>query len=51
LSGIIWSLTVSEGAVFLVGVVWWLASRDAIDRGLAEGSLEPAEEVLGQTEA
>jgi multidrug efflux pump len=38
LPGIIWSLTVSEGAVLLVGIVMWLASRPAIDRGLAEGS-------------
>jgi putative MATE family efflux protein len=46
LAGIIWSLTVSEGIVFLVGVVMWLASRPAINRGLAEGSVERAEEVL-----
>lgn len=40
LAGIIWALTVSEGAVFLVGVVIWLASRGAIDRGLGEGAPE-----------
>jgi len=48
LPGIIWSLTVSEGIVFLVGVVMWLASRPAINRGLAEGSPERAEQVLEQ---
>ncbi|GAA3247932.1 MATE family efflux transporter [Dactylosporangium siamense] len=46
LPGIIWALTVTEGIVFLVGAVMWLASRHAIDRGLAEGSPERAEEVL-----
>ena len=51
LAGIIWALTVTEGIVFLVGVVMWLASRRAIDRGLAEGSPERAEEVLEQAEA
>ena len=45
LTGIIWALTVTEGVVFLVGVVMWLASRRAIDRGLAEGSPERAEEA------
>ena len=51
LTGIIWALTVTEGIVVLVGVVMWLASRRAIDRGLAEGSLERAEEVLELAEA
>jgi putative MATE family efflux protein len=46
LAGIIWSLTVSEGIVFLVGVGIWLASRRAIDRGLAEDNAERAEGVL-----
>ncbi|MFZ4894393.1 MATE family efflux transporter [Plantibacter sp. Mn2098] len=46
LAGIIWSLTVSEGIVFVVGVGLWLASRRAIDRGLADGSAERAEAVL-----
>jgi len=46
LAGIIWSLTVSEGIVFLVGIVMWLASRPAINRGIAEGSPERAEEAL-----
>jgi multidrug efflux pump len=46
LPGIIWSLTVSEGIVFLVGIGMWLASRRAIDRGLAEGSPERADAVL-----
>jgi Na+-driven multidrug efflux pump len=48
LPGIIWALTVTEVIVFLVGVVIWLASRRSIDRGLAEGSPERAEEVLEQ---
>ena len=51
LGGIIWALTVSEGAVLLVAVVMWFASRHAIDRGLAEGSPERAEEALDQVEA
>jgi multidrug efflux pump len=51
LPGIIWSLTVSEGIVFVVGVVMWLASRSSINRGLAEGSPERAEEVLEQADA
>ncbi|WP_436760724.1 MATE family efflux transporter [Streptosporangium sp. V21-05] len=51
LAGIIWALTVTEGIVLLVGVVTWLASRRAIDRGLAEGSPERAEEMFEQAEA
>jgi putative MATE family efflux protein len=51
LPGIIWSLTVSEGLVFLVGLGMWLASRRAIDRGLSEGSPERAEQTLEQAEA
>ncbi|MFF3065663.1 MATE family efflux transporter [Oerskovia sp. NPDC057915] len=43
LSGIVWSLTVSESAVLLVAVVMWLVSRRAIDRGLAEGDAEGAQ--------
>ena len=50
LSGIIWSLTLSEGIVFLVAVAMWITARSSIDRGLAEGSLERAEEVLEQGE-
>jgi len=50
LPGIIWSLTVTEGAVLVVGVVTLLLSRGAIERGLAAGSPERAEEVLEQTE-
>ena len=50
LTGIIWALTVTEGIVFGVGLVMWLASRRAINRGLAEGSPERAEEVLEQAE-
>jgi multidrug efflux pump len=51
LAGIIWSLTVSEGIVLVVGVVLWLASRAAINRGLAEGSPARAEHVLEQAAA
>ena len=36
LAGIIWSLTVSEGIVFLVGIVMWIASRRAINRDLGD---------------
>jgi Na+-driven multidrug efflux pump len=50
LTGIIWALTVTEGIVFAVGLVMLLASRRAINRGLAEGSPERAEEVLEQSE-
>lgn len=46
LAGIIWALTATEILVFLIGVVLWLGSRIAIDRGLAEGSPERAEAVL-----
>ena len=46
LAGIIWALTITEGAVLVVGVVMWLASRRAIDRDLAEGSQERADEML-----
>ena len=51
LAGIIWALTVTEAIVFGVGVVMWLASRRVIDRGLAEGSAERADEVLEHTES
>ncbi|MEU4831231.1 MATE family efflux transporter [Streptosporangium sp. NPDC023615] len=51
LAGIIWALTVTEGIVFLVGVVTWLVSRGAIDRGLARGGPERAGEMLGQAGA
>ncbi|WP_216364229.1 hypothetical protein [Subtercola boreus] len=51
LAGIIWSLTVSEGLVFLLGMAIWLASRRAIDRGLADGSAERADQVLEQAAA
>ena len=51
LPGIIWSLTVSEGIVFLVGLVMWLTLRPSINRGLAEGSPERAEDVLEQAAA
>ncbi|GAB3606546.1 MATE family efflux transporter [Conyzicola nivalis] len=51
LTGIIWSLTITEVAVFLIGVVMWLGSRSAIDRGLAEGNAERAEAMLDQVDA
>ncbi len=51
LSGIIWALTVTESAVFLVGIVMWLASRRAIDHGLDEGSPERAESALEPADA
>lgn len=51
LSGIIWSLTVSEGAVLVIGIIMALASRGVIGRGLAEGSPARADEVLEQVEA
>ena len=46
LPGIVWALTVTEALVCVVGVGIWLASRRAIDRGLAEGSAERADAVL-----
>ncbi len=46
LAGIIWALTLTEGIVLLVGITMWLVSRAAIDRGLAEGSPDRAEEAL-----
>jgi len=51
LAGIIWALTVTEVAVLVVGLVLWLASRRAIDRGLAEGSPERAELALENADA
>lgn len=51
LPGIIWALTVTEVAVLAVGAVLWLASRRAVDRGLAAGSLERAEQALEATAA
>ncbi|RIJ76152.1 MATE family efflux transporter [Nakamurella silvestris] len=48
LSGIIWSLTVTEGFVLVVGLGMWVLSRRAIERGLADGSPERADEVLEQ---
>ncbi|NIJ04795.1 MATE family efflux transporter [Frigoribacterium faeni] len=46
LSGIVWSLTVSEMLVLVAAVVMWLAVRGGIERGLAAGSSERAEEAL-----
>ncbi|MEV6927839.1 MATE family efflux transporter [Dactylosporangium sp. NPDC051485] len=48
LAGIMWALTVTECTVLLVGVAMWLASRRAIERGLAEGSPQRAEAMLEQ---
>ena len=50
LAGVIWALTVTEGAVLLVGLVLLLAQRRAIERGLAGGSVERAAQVLEQVE-
>jgi multidrug efflux pump len=46
LAGVIWALTVSEGAVLVVGVLLWLASRRSIRLGLADGDAVRAEAVL-----
>lgn len=46
LTGVIWALTATEVAVLLTGLVMWLASRRAIENGLAEGSPERAEAAL-----
>ncbi|THG29613.1 MATE family efflux transporter [Naasia lichenicola] len=51
LAGVIWSLTVSEILVVAIGAGMWIASRRAIERGLADGSPERADEVLEQIEA
>ncbi|WP_291054337.1 MATE family efflux transporter [Herbiconiux sp.] len=51
LAGIIWSLTVSETLVFVVGLAIWFATRRAIDRGLAEGTAERAEAALAEAPA
>lgn len=51
LPGIIWSLTVSEGTVLVLGVVLWAAYRRSIARGLAEGSEERADAALEQASA
>lgn len=51
MTGIIWSLTLSEAIVFLVAVVMWIAARGAIDRGIAEGSPERAEDALELAES
>jgi Na+-driven multidrug efflux pump len=51
LGGIIWSLTVTEVLVLVAGLVMWLVSRRAIERGLADGSEERADEALEQVEA
>jgi putative MATE family efflux protein len=46
LPGIIWALTVTEVAVLGAGAVLLVTTRRSIDRGLAEGSPERAEEAL-----
>jgi len=48
LNGVIWALTVTEGFVLLAGVVMWLVSRGAIDRGLADGGAVRADSVIAQ---
>jgi len=47
-AGIIWALTATEVSVLLIGLVLWVISRGAINRGLAEGSPERAEAALDQ---
>ena len=42
LAGIIWALTVTEVLVLVAGLVMWVVSRGAIERGLGEGSEERA---------
>ena len=51
LAGVIWALTVTEVIVFVVGIAIWLASRRAIELGLAEGSPQRADEVLENAQA
>ncbi|PYI37104.1 MATE family efflux transporter [Arthrobacter psychrolactophilus] len=51
LTGIIWALTTTEVAVLITGLVLWIASRGAIARGLAEGSLERAETAFEEQPA
>ena len=46
LSGIIWALTVTEGLVFVVALVLWRVLRSTIDRGLAAGNPQRAEQAL-----
>lgn len=46
LTGIIWALTATEVAVLCAGLVLWLASRRAIEQGLAGGSPERAAAAL-----
>jgi Na+-driven multidrug efflux pump len=42
LTGIIWALTVTEGAALVVGAAMWLLSRRAIEGGSGEDSQELA---------
>ena len=46
LPGLIWAMTATEGVVFGLGAVLWLASRRSIRAGLAEGDAERAEQAL-----
>jgi MATE family, multidrug efflux pump len=46
LPGIVWALTVTECAMLLVGLALLLGSRRGIERGLAAGGPERAEELL-----
>ncbi|MEO9322263.1 hypothetical protein ABFT23_02150 [Nocardioides sp. C4-1] len=50
LDGIVWALTVTESAVLVAGVLLLGASRRAIARGLEDGSVERAEDLLEQVE-
>ena len=49
LTGIIWSLTLTEGTVLAVGIVLWFLRRRSMGRGMAEGSPERAEAALENT--
>lgn len=46
LNGIIWAMTVTEGIVFAMGVLLWLATRSAMSSGLAGGNVGRAEQAL-----
>lgn len=50
LTRIIWALTATEVGVLGAGVALRLAARRSIDRGLADGSPERAQEALATAE-
>jgi putative MATE family efflux protein len=51
LAGIIWALTVSEGLVLVAGIVLWFVYRPSIEKGIAEGTPERAEQALEGADA